>query len=95
MLTGAIRGYEVRRLRLYTELVIGTETSNSSKLALLSRTFMIRDAIVFDPDIRTLQALKSTNMCFQLPMKSNHEISACVGVDRLAETCEFGNPKSA
>ena len=90
---------ESERLRLYTELVIGTGNVELFKISVaVEKLFMIRDAIVFDPDIRTLQAFgESTNMCFPITdekIEIVRPISLLV-VDPLAEACEFGNPESA
>jgi len=59
---------ESERLRLYTELVIGTGNVELFKISVaVEKLFMIRNPLVFDPDIRTFQAFgKSTNMCFPI-----------------------------
>jgi len=52
------------RLRLYTEFVIGAGNVELFKISVaVEKLFMVRDAIVFDPDIRALQSFReSTNM---------------------------------
>lgn len=57
---------ESERLRLYSEFVVGAGNVELFKISVaVEKLFMIRDAIVFDPDIRSLQAFgESTNMCF-------------------------------
>jgi hypothetical protein len=60
---------ESEGLRLYTEFVIGAGNVELFKIGVaVEKLFMIRDAIVFDPDIRALQAFgESTNMGFPVP----------------------------
>lgn len=59
---------ESEGLGLYTEFVTRTGNVKLFKISVaVKKLFMIRDAIVFDPDIRTLQAFgESTNMCFPI-----------------------------
>ncbi len=59
---------EPERLRLNTEFVIGAGNVELFKISVaVEKFFVIRDAIVFDPDVRTLQAFgESTNMRFPI-----------------------------
>jgi hypothetical protein len=51
-----------------TKFPIGTGNIELFEISVaVEKFFMIRDAIVFDPDVRTLQTFgESTNMCFPI-----------------------------
>jgi len=61
------------RLRLYTELVIGTGNVELFKIGTaVEELFVIRDAVVFDPDIRTFKRSGSRRTCaFQSPVRKS------------------------
>jgi hypothetical protein len=72
-------------LCLYAELAIGTGNVELFEISVaVEKLFMIRNTVVFDPDIRSLQPFgESTNMCFPITDEKIEIVrSVCMRIGR-------------